>query len=103
MSERFNVEESAEETLNIYDNEGIDDYYHCGNDERDVKALCKLLNEKDKENKRMKIQMQRLDHYFRDYREDEMNADNFSEMWDLVKEDERWDKPNVDEYIKKFI
>jgi predicted RNase H-like nuclease (RuvC/YqgF family) len=41
---RFYVSES-ENQLIIYDNEGLDDYYHLGNDERDVKGICKLLNE----------------------------------------------------------
>lgn len=40
---RFYVSES-ENQLIIYDNEGLDDYYHLGNDERDVKGICKLLN-----------------------------------------------------------
>ena len=45
MSEkRFTIEES-ENQLIIFDNEGLDDYYHLGNDERDVKGICKLLNE----------------------------------------------------------
>ena len=41
---RFYVSES-ENQLSIYDNEGLDDYYHLGNDERDVKGICELLNE----------------------------------------------------------
>jgi len=41
---RFYVSKS-ENQLTIYDNEGLDDYYHLGNDERDVKGICKLLNE----------------------------------------------------------
>ena len=41
---RFYVSES-ENQLTIYDNEGLDDYYHLGNDERDVKGICKLLND----------------------------------------------------------
>ena len=45
---RFYVSES-ENQLTIYDNEGLDDYYHLGNDERDVKGICKLLNEQQDE------------------------------------------------------
>ena len=41
---RFEVDES-ENQFTIFDNEGADDYYHLGNDERDVRALCKLMNE----------------------------------------------------------
>ena len=44
----------------------------------------------EKENEQLRQQHQRLYNYFRDYLEDEMSADNFSEMWDNVKEDERW-------------
>ena len=43
---RFYVSES-ENQLTIYDNEGLDDYYHLGNDERDVKGICNLLNEQE--------------------------------------------------------
>lgn len=41
---RFEVGESENQYI-IFDNEGADDYYHLGNDERDVKSLCKLMNE----------------------------------------------------------
>ena len=41
---RFEVGDSENQYI-IFDNEGPDDYYHLGNDERDVKALCKLMNE----------------------------------------------------------
>ena len=41
---RFEVGES-ENQFTIFDNEGVDDYYHLGNDERDVRALCNLMNE----------------------------------------------------------
>ena len=44
---RFYVSES-ENQLTIYDNEGLDDYYHLGNDERDVKGICDLLNYQDR-------------------------------------------------------
>ena len=46
MSERFIMGESENQHI-IYDNEGIDDYYHLGNDTRDVKALCIALNDMD--------------------------------------------------------
>lgn len=46
---RFYVSES-ENQLTIYDNDGLDDYYHLGNDERDVKGICKLLNNLHQEN-----------------------------------------------------
>lgn len=42
------------------------------------------------ENEQLRQQQQRLYNYFRDYLEDEMSAENFGEMWDTVKVDERW-------------
>ncbi|MBP5423006.1 MAG: hypothetical protein J6Y78_11250 [Paludibacteraceae bacterium] len=45
MSEKRFIVEESENQLIIYDNDGIDDYYHLGNDESDVKAICGLLNE----------------------------------------------------------
>lgn len=50
MTERFTVEES-EKQLTIYDYNGLDDYYHLGNDTRDVKGICNLLNELHEENR----------------------------------------------------
>ena len=58
-----------------------------------VDALNELGDEIDKlkeENGQLRQQYQRLYNYFRDYLEDEMSAENFGEMWDNVKEDERW-------------
>ena len=51
-NKRFTMEESEGQDT-IYDNEGIDDYYHLGNDTRDVKAVCDLLNEQDGEIKKL--------------------------------------------------
>ena len=51
-NKRFTMEESEGQDT-IYDNEGIDDYYHLGNDTRDVKALCDLLNEQDTKIKKL--------------------------------------------------
>lgn len=55
MSEkRFTIEES-ENQLIIFDN-GVSDetYFHLGNDERDVKYVCDLLNELAEENEQLK-------------------------------------------------
>lgn len=51
---RFYVSES-ENQLTIYDNEGLDDYYHLGNDERDVKGICKLLNDQQELIEELKV------------------------------------------------
>lgn len=42
------------------------------------------------ENDELRQQQQRLFNYFKDYLKDEMDSDNFSEMWDNVKEDGKW-------------
>lgn len=52
--ERFSVEDNINNFI-IYDNDGIDDYYHLGNDERDVKAICKLLNKFYDDNLQLKV------------------------------------------------
>lgn len=52
-NKRFTMEKSEGQDT-IYDWEGLDDYYHLGNDTRDVKDLCDLLNEQDAEIKRLK-------------------------------------------------
>ena len=51
---RFEVGTSENQDT-IFDNEGPDDYYHLGNDTRDVNDLCKLLNELHEENQQLKI------------------------------------------------
>ena len=50
MTARFEVGYSENQDT-IFDNEGVDDYYHLGNDTKDVKALCTLLNELHEKNK----------------------------------------------------
>lgn len=59
MAKRFRVEESENQDT-IFDYDGIDDYYHLGNDTRDVMALCKLLNELHEENLELKKDNSRL-------------------------------------------
>ena len=44
------------------------------------------------ENKELKKQMNRLYNYFWDWHSDEMGGNQFSEMWDGVKESEKWDE-----------
>ena len=49
-----------------------------------------VLNEKQR--KELQLQMLRLYNYFENYFEDTMSPAVFSEMWDSVKEDEKWEK-----------
>lgn len=63
-------------------------------DEEIVEKLNQLddkVVELAEENEQLRQQHQRLYNYFKDYLEDEMSTNNFSEMWDNVKEDENWE------------
>lgn len=51
-----------------------------------------VSNEKEKKN--LQLQMLRLYNYFENYFEDNMSPAAFSEMWDNVKEDKKWEKRN---------
>lgn len=59
MVKRFIVGRSENQDT-IFDEEGVDDYYHLGNDTRDVIDLCKLLNELHEENLKLKKDNSRL-------------------------------------------
>lgn len=53
---------------------------------KDIAKICEqqaTIKSKDK-------QLERLYNYFQDYLKDEMSGNAFSEMWDFVKEDEKW-------------
>ena len=52
--------------------------------------LVDKLNEQQATIKSKDKQLERLYNYFQDSLKDEMSAENFSEMWDTVKVDERW-------------
>ena len=52
--------------------------------------LVELLNMLHEENQELKQQLNRLYNYFEDWYSDISSANNFSEIWDKVKEDERW-------------
>lgn len=61
MSEkRFTIEES-ENQLIIFDN-GVSDetYFHLGNDERDVKYVCDLLNRQQDTISRLESDLQKI-------------------------------------------
>ena len=97
---RFYVSES-ENQLTIYDNEGLDDYYHLGNDERDVKGICKLLNEQqatieqlqdlcgesDSENAKLRLENKKLKAKLKEKEEDErLYANEILELRETNKE-----------------
>lgn len=46
----------------------------------------------EKQRKELQLQMLRLYNYFENYFEDTMSPNAFSEMWDNVKEDKKWEK-----------
>ena len=58
----------------------------------DAQLFCDKLNAINEENEELKKQMQRLYNYFEDWHEDEMGGNQFSEMWDIVKEDKKWER-----------
>lgn len=49
-----------------------------------------VLNEKQR--KELQLQMLRLYNYFENWFEDTMSPNAFSEMWDNIKEDKKWEK-----------
>ena len=49
------------------------------------------MNEQQATIKSKDKQLERLYNYFQDYLKDEMSSNAFSEMWDFVKEDEKWE------------
>ena len=56
----------------------------------DAENVCQRLNKQQATIKSKDKQLERLYNYFQDYLKDEMSGNAFSEMWDNVKEDERW-------------
>ena len=72
-----------EHTFFVFDNEK----------EERMTALekTKRLNEQQAIIKSKDKQLERLYNYFQDYLKDEMSGNAFSEMWDFVKEDEKWE------------
>ena len=46
----------------------------------------------EKQRKELQLQLLRLYNYFENYFEDTMSPNAFSEMWNNVKEDEKWEK-----------
>ena len=72
-----------EHTFFVWDNE---------KDERmTALEVTKKLNEQQATIKSKDKQLERLYNYFQDYLKDEMSSNAFSEIWDFVKEDERWE------------
>lgn len=56
-----------------------------------LEEVCEKLNEQQTIIKSKDKQLERLYNYFKAYLEDEMSSNAFSEMWDFVKEDEKWE------------
>lgn len=75
-NKRFIMEESEGQDT-IYDNEGLDDYYHLGNDTRDVKALCNLLNEQEETIQDLKC---RINSIYAILREEKCSDDGMTEI-----------------------
>ena len=56
----------------------------------DNEDCCEKLNELAYENEQLKKQLNRLYNYFEDWYSEMTSANDFSEIWDNVKEDEQW-------------
>lgn len=94
LSQRFHIETEQHtngETQLIYDDEGIDDYYFI-NDERDFKALCKLLNELHNENEANKKTIRNLTNKVKFHKK----------MHEAYKEDAETLNSELDKY-KRFL
>ena len=66
-----------------------DDYINYVTKERNI--ACNKLDKQQATIKSKDKQLERLYNYFQDYLKDEMSGNAFSEMWDFVKEDEKWE------------
>ena len=67
---------------------------HCfydGENQLSDSDVVVLLNEQQATIKSKDKQLERLYNYFQDYLKGEMSGNAFSEMWDFVKEDEKWE------------
>jgi chromosome segregation ATPase len=63
---------------------------------RNLQDFRNFITEKnvsnEKQRKELQLQMLRLYNYFENYFEDAMSPNAFSEMWDNVKEDKKWER-----------
>ena len=59
---------------------------------KEISRNCRIA-ELEEENKQLKQQLNRLYNYFEDWYYDMTSANDFNEIWDNVKEDERWGDP----------
>jgi len=89
MSDKFVVSTNTVGEIIVTDVE-TGNVYHYGN-MGNFLGLIRLLNEQEATIKSKDKQLERLYNYFQDYLKDEMSGNAFSEMWDFVKEDERWE------------
>lgn len=69
------------ETGNVYHHDNLSHFL----------GLIRLLNDQQSIIKSKDKQLERLYNYFQDYLKDAMSGNAFSEMWDFVKEDEKWE------------
>lgn len=84
--------EQLKEQLKIYKNDGLETLNDLERVYENNKKALSNIEQLDKENRELKKQMNRLYNYFMDWHSDEMGGNQFSEMWDIVKECEEWEK-----------
>ena len=88
-NEVFEFEYAFDEEMLIVNHQEGFSYNMCYED--DVYSVATKLNEQQATIKSKDKQLERLYNYFQDYLKDEMSGNAFSEMWDFVKEDEKWE------------
>lgn len=119
MTEKRFTYEYDEYNGTLFDNK-MNTFYHIEDSDKNIEVLCNRLNllveeneqlkqvnrnlgdfrnfiteknvSNEKQRKELQLQMLRLYNYFENWFEDEMSSTAFSEMWDNVKEDEKWEK-----------
>jgi len=89
MSDKFVVSTNIVGEIIVTDVE-TGKVYHYGSMSNFL-GLIRLMNEQQATIKSKDKQLERLYNYFQDYLKDEMSGNAFSEMWDFVKEDEKWE------------
>lgn len=91
----FNVFEMIDMLNNLHnENEELKQVNRNLGDFRNVITERNVSNEKQR--KELQLQLLRLHNYFENWFKDTMSPTAFSEMWDNVKEDKKWEKGDVE-------
>ena len=83
------INKQLDQIIELQDKYRILEFNHSRLEKRN-KVQYEKIDEQQTIIKSKDKQLERLYNYFQDYLKDEMSGNAFSEMWDNVKEDERW-------------